>query len=128
MPVSLVRILMQLTDNAVKVELKNGSVVSGTIVGVDPQMNTHLKDVKVTMKDQNPTELDSLSIRGGCIRFFSLPETVNIDNLLTKVSATKEQLRNGTGFSRGGRGGRGGWSGGGRGRGRGGPSKRPREE
>jgi small nuclear ribonucleoprotein D1 len=34
----------------VTVELKNGTVIHGTVNGVDMSMNTHLKKVKVTVK------------------------------------------------------------------------------
>jgi small nuclear ribonucleoprotein D1 len=45
-------------------------------------MNTHLKTVKMTLKGKNPVALEHLSIRGNNIRYFILPDTVNLDNLL----------------------------------------------
>ena len=54
---------MKLTNETVRVELKNGSVVEGTITGVDVSMNTHLKTVRLTIKGYDPVSLDHLTIR-----------------------------------------------------------------
>jgi len=66
--VKLVRFLMKLSNETVQVELKNGTVVHGTIAGVDHSMNTHLKAVKVVYKDKNPMQMDTMSVRGSTIR------------------------------------------------------------
>lgn len=78
---------MKLNNETVTIELKNGSVVHGTItgkiilsfrwciddintfLGVDMQMNTHLKTVKLTTRNRDPQSLDSLSIRGNNVRY-----------------------------------------------------------
>lgn len=119
----LCRFLMKLAGETVTLELKNGSVVHGTIAGVDISMNTHLKNVKLTLKGKNPTSLDSLSIRGNTVRYFLLPDSLNLDALLVDDSKKKaaRPAAGGRGGARGGRGGRGGRGRGGRGgtRGRG---------
>eukprot|EP00013_Stygamoeba_regulata_P025709 CAMPEP_0177663742 /NCGR_PEP_ID=MMETSP0447-20121125/20089_1 /TAXON_ID=0 /ORGANISM="Stygamoeba regulata, Strain BSH-02190019" /LENGTH=130 /DNA_ID=CAMNT_0019169601 /DNA_START=156 /DNA_END=549 /DNA_ORIENTATION=+ len=78
----LVRFLMKLSNETVTIELKNGTVVHGTIMGVDISMNTHLKTVKLTLKGKNPIHLDTLSIRGNNIRYYILPDSLNLDTLL----------------------------------------------
>uniref|UniRef100_K3WSY3 Small nuclear ribonucleoprotein Sm D1 n=1 Tax=Globisporangium ultimum (strain ATCC 200006 / CBS 805.95 / DAOM BR144) TaxID=431595 RepID=K3WSY3_GLOUD len=78
----LVRFLMKLSNETVTIELKNGTIVHGTITGVDISMNTHLKSVKMTVKGKNPVSLDSLSIRGNNIRYYILPDSLNLDTLL----------------------------------------------
>ena len=45
----LVKFLQKLTKEQVTIELKNGTVIQGTIVGVDATMNCHLRKAKVTM-------------------------------------------------------------------------------
>ncbi|KAK0192437.1 hypothetical protein F5146DRAFT_1102380 [Armillaria mellea] len=121
----LVRFLMKLNNETVTIELKNGSVVHGTITGVDMQMNTHLKTVKMTARNREPTTLDSLSIRGNNVRYFVLPEALPLDTLLVDDAPKpkgrkKEDARGrGRGGARGGPGDRGRGPGRGRGRGRG---------
>ncbi|KAG9100704.1 mRNA splicing protein smd1 [Ceratobasidium sp. 370] len=123
----LVRFLMKLNNETVTVELKNGSVVHGTLTGVDVQMNTHLKNVKLTSRNRDPQALDTLSIRGNNIRYFVLPDALNLDALLVddapKPKGKKKEDARGRG--RGGRGGDRGRPGGGRG-GRGGGRGRGR--
>lgn len=45
-------------------------------------MNTHLRAVKMTVKNKDPVNLDSLSIRGNNIRYFILPDSLPLDTLL----------------------------------------------
>lgn len=48
-------------------------------------MNTHLKAVKMTPKNREPTQLESLSIRGNNIRYFILPDSLPLDTLLVDI-------------------------------------------
>ncbi|KAK3010985.1 hypothetical protein RJ639_012922 [Escallonia herrerae] len=79
-----VRFLMKLNNETVSIELKNGTVVHGTITGVDISMNTHLKTVKLTLKGKNPITLDHLSLRGNNIRYYILPDSINLETLLVE--------------------------------------------
>merc|ERR1712167_537881 len=78
----LVRFLMK---------LNNGTVVHGTISGVDNSMNTHLKSVKMTVKNRDPCNLDTLSIRGNSIRMYILPDTLNLDHCLWMMDQRTSQ-------------------------------------
>ncbi|NP_001040404.1 small nuclear ribonucleoprotein Sm D1 [Bombyx mori] len=122
----LVRFLMKLSHETVTIELKNGSVVHGTITGVDVAMNTHLKAVKVTLKNREELQLETLSIRGNNIRYYLLPDSLPLETWL--IDDTPKGKGKREGFARGGgarggrgrgRGGRGGPRGGRGGRGRG---------
>ena len=45
----LVKFLQKLNREQVTIELKNGTVIQGTVVGVDATMNAHLKKCKMTV-------------------------------------------------------------------------------
>ena len=63
------------------------------MIGVDMSMNTHLKTVKMTIRGNNPVNLDFLTIRGNNVRYFILPESLNLATRLqddTPRSATKK--------------------------------------
>ncbi|KAK4660456.1 Sm snRNP core protein Smd1 [Podospora pseudocomata] len=123
----LVRFLMKCQNESVTIELKGGTIISGTIASVSPQMNTALRNVKMTPRGQEMIQLETLNVRGSTIRYYILPDSLPLDSLLIddsskpKNKARKEVDRGGArGGGRGGRGMRGGRGGrGGRGRGRG---------
>lgn len=131
---------MKCANETVTIELKNGTIVHGTITSVTPQMNTALRAVKMTIKNRNAPSgtpgdtisLDTINIRGSTIRYYILPDSLPLDTLLiddqpkpkNKARKPFEGDRGGRGGDRGGmRGGRGGGRGGG---GRGGPRGRGR--
>ena len=47
-------------------------------------MNTHLKTVKLTPKGKNPITMDHLSVRGNNIRYYILPDSLNLETLLVE--------------------------------------------
>ncbi|KAJ5287408.1 small nuclear ribonucleoprotein Sm D1 [Penicillium angulare] len=124
----LVRFLMKCANETVTIELKNGTIMHGTITAVSPQMNTSLRTVKMTPKGRDPISLETINIRGSTIRYYILPDSLPLDTLLVDdAPKPKNKARKETDRGRGGRGGpRGGGRGGGRGRGGGGGRGRGR--
>ncbi|KAJ1967087.1 Sm snRNP core protein Smd1, partial [Dimargaris verticillata] len=84
---------MKLSNETVTIELKNGTVVHGTVTGVDMSMNTHLKTVKMTVKNKDPVTLETLSIRGSNIRYFILPDSLPLDTLLIDDSVKSKKRK-----------------------------------
>lgn len=57
------RFLMKCANETVTIELKNGTIVHGTIASVTPRMDTALRNVKMTPKGQDAVALDAMNIR-----------------------------------------------------------------
>ncbi|KAK2080720.1 hypothetical protein QBZ16_000574 [Prototheca wickerhamii] len=66
--VKLVRFLMKLSNEKVQIELKNGTVA-----------------VKLVPKGGTPMSLEQMSLRGNTIRYFILPDSLNLDTLLVDL-------------------------------------------
>eukprot|EP00397_Hematodinium_sp_SG-2012_P045492 GEMP01051110.1.p2 GENE.GEMP01051110.1~~GEMP01051110.1.p2 ORF type:complete len:112 (+),score=15.68 GEMP01051110.1:141-476(+) len=100
----LVRFLMKLNNETVTIELKNGTVIMGTMTGVDVAMNTHIKNAKIVPLRKNPVEVDHLTIRGPNIRFFILPDELNVDKCLIDDTPVQKPPKRppGTGGKKGG--------------------------
>ena len=81
----LVKFLQKLNREQVTIELKNGTVISGTVVGVDATMNAHLKKAKMTVRGKNPVSYATLSVRGSTVRAWLLPDGLNLDALLMRI-------------------------------------------
>ena len=66
--------------------------ISGVVcAGVDIAMNTHLKAVKLIPKGKNPISMDQLSVRGNNIRYYILPDSLNLDTLLVDIDKPKQR-------------------------------------
>ncbi len=84
----LVRFLMKLNNETVQIELKNQTIIQGTIISVSPNMNIILKKIKMVIKNRDPQLLDYINIRGNMIRDVILPDSLNLDLLLTESNLT----------------------------------------
>lgn len=73
-------------------ELKNGTIVTGTIQAVDSTMNIHLRMVKMTLKGCQPTALDFVTVRGNTIRYVILPDSINLDTALHLSDRVRQPL------------------------------------
>ena len=79
---------MKLKDEKVTVELKNGTVIEGTISGVDIRMNIHMVNVKMVSFRKNPVMLELLTIRGSTVRYVILADSTPLDTYLVDDTPT----------------------------------------
>lgn len=54
-------------------------------------MNTHLKAVKLMPKGRSPINIDHMSVRGNNIRYYILPDSLNLDTLLVDIDQPKQR-------------------------------------
>ncbi len=76
---------MKMKNEKIRVQLKNGQEIQGTVQSVDIKMNIHMAQVQMFQKGQSDKveqTLETYSIRGSQIRHIQLPETCPIDVLL----------------------------------------------
>uniref|UniRef100_A0A914MDU2 Sm domain-containing protein n=1 Tax=Meloidogyne incognita TaxID=6306 RepID=A0A914MDU2_MELIC len=92
----------KLSRETVTIELKNNTIVTGTIVEADTAMNIHLRNVQMSVNVYKKYELDSISIRGNNIRTIILPDSLPLDILLIDDEPRfKSQQRRMSGRGRG---------------------------
>lgn len=91
----LVHFLRKLVRETVVIELKDNTVIKGTVVGVDSAMNTHVRLVQIKTPGQEDKRLENLTIRGASIRYVILPDVLNLDTLLIDDSPKKTRIRHG---------------------------------
>lgn len=69
---------------------------------VDISMNTFLKAVKMVVRNGEPQQLDTLSIRGNNIRYVILPDSLPLDTLLVDDAPKPSKRKEGADRGRGG--------------------------
>ena len=87
----LIHVLEALVGDTVTIELKNNSVVTGTLIDIDVNMTSHLSGAKVVPHRGEPEVHDELTIRGMNIRQFLLNDAVDIDTLLRKAAVNEKK-------------------------------------
>ena len=91
----LVHFLRKLVRENVQIELKDNTIIEGTVVGVDSAMNTHVRLVKVQLPAQPKERLENMTIRGASIRYVILPDSINLGTLLVDDRPKKTMIRRG---------------------------------
>nr|CCC91417.1 small nuclear ribonucleoprotein SmD1 [Trypanosoma congolense IL3000] len=88
---TLIGFLQQLRGTQVEIEMMNSTIATGEITFVEPNMNTHMRHVKITAKGKNPEMVDTYMVCGSKIRYVIMPEAINTDDVLLKANSAKSR-------------------------------------
>merc|ERR1711976_240716 len=92
--VRLVRAIQKLFNETLQIDLKNGTIIQGTLVGLDTVMNCHIKSAIIISLNGSTDKVDVITIRGNQLRSIILPERINIDTLLIGIDVDKKGSKN----------------------------------
>lgn len=85
---------MKLGNEIVLMELKNGTLVNGTITGVDMSMDIHLKILKMRVKHSDPISIDTFNVCGNGIQCVIFLDSLPLDILLIDDSPKSKKKEN----------------------------------
>uniref|UniRef100_A0A061QZT7 Sm domain-containing protein n=1 Tax=Tetraselmis sp. GSL018 TaxID=582737 RepID=A0A061QZT7_9CHLO len=86
---SLVSVLVAFQEVVVVVELRNETLVKGTLDEADQFMNVHMSNVTLTPFQGPKRKLDNIFIKGRNIRMVHLPHKINCEEQL-KLSRRRQ--------------------------------------
>lgn len=66
--------LHEAAGHVITLELKDGTTYRGKLLDAEDNMNVQLKDITVTGRDGQVSQLDQLFVRGSHVRFFIVPD------------------------------------------------------
>ena len=72
-------IFKKILNETITVELKNETLIYGTLTKFDKSMNLYLKKVKKSFPNQKSIYFESVSIRGSIVRYIIIPNWINLD-------------------------------------------------
>ena len=76
----------------ITVELKNGEIYRGLLLGAEDTMNVSLSDVLRTARNGKVSKLPNVYLRGSSIRFIALPDLLKSAPIFQKVQIQKRKM------------------------------------
>lgn len=87
-----VKLLFEAEGMKITVEMKNGEIYRGLLVGAEDTMNVSLSEVLRTAKNGQISKLPSVYLRGSSIRFVVLPNVLKSAPVFQKVQTQKRKM------------------------------------
>jgi small nuclear ribonucleoprotein D3 len=97
-----IKLLFEAEGMKITVEMKNGEIYRGLLVGAEDTMNVSLSDVLRTARNGKITKMPNVYLRGSSIRFIALPDLLKSAPIFQKVASQKRKMEEATSQRTGG--------------------------
>jgi len=87
-----IKLLFEAEGMKITVELKNGEIYRGLLLGAEDTMNVSLSEVLRTARNGQISKLPNVYLRGKSIRFIALPDLLKSAPIFQKVATQKRKL------------------------------------
>jgi small nuclear ribonucleoprotein D3 len=87
-----IKLLFEAEGMKITVEMKNGEIYRGLLLGAEDTMNVSMSDVLRTARDGKISKLPNVYLRGSSIRFIALPDLLKNAPIFQKVQTQKRKL------------------------------------
>lgn len=87
-----IKLLYEAEGMKITVEMKNGEIYRGLLLGAEDTMNVSLSDVLRTARNGQISKLPNVYLRGSSIRFIALPDLLKSAPIFQKVKTQKRKL------------------------------------
>jgi small nuclear ribonucleoprotein D3 len=91
-----IKLLYEAEGMKITVELKNGEIYRGLLLGAEDSMNVSLQDVLKTARNGHITKLPNVYLRGPSIRLIALPDLLKSAPVFQKVQKQKRKMEQDT--------------------------------
>lgn len=87
-----IKLLFEAEGMKITVEMKNGEIYRGLLLGAEDTMNVSLSEVLRTSRTGQISKLSSMYLRGSSIRFIVLPNLLKTAPVFQKVALQKRKM------------------------------------
>lgn len=91
-----IKLLYEAEGMKITVELKNGEIYRGLLLGAEDSMNVSLQDVLKTARNGQITKLPNVYLRGPSVRLIALPDLLKSAPVFQKVQKQKRKMEQDT--------------------------------
>jgi len=87
-----IKLLFEAEGMKITVEMKNGEIYRGLLLGAEDTMNVSLSEVLRTARNGQISKLPNVYLRGKSIRFIALPDLLKSAPIFQKVATQKRKM------------------------------------